>query len=67
MTKRILLYGGTILFSLSLLLVLSDRHVTDRVRFLDDLLVRVIVVFAVTSAVGWLVRALLVRRKTARG
>lgn len=66
MTKRIFLYGGVILLELVLFIVLSDRHVTEHIPVLRSLLIRVIVIFALTSLFGTLVRARMLRRKGAR-
>ena len=66
MTKRIFLYGGIILFELVLFIVLSDRHVTEHIPVLESLLVRVIVIFALTSLLGTLIRVRMLRRGSGR-
>ncbi|HEY8144506.1 MAG TPA: hypothetical protein VIG06_17610, partial [Kofleriaceae bacterium] len=65
MTKRIFLYGGVILLELVLFIVLSDRHVTEHIPVLESLLVRVIVIFVLSSLIGSLIRAWMLRRKGA--
>ena len=64
MRKRIFLYGGTVLSMLALFLVLSDRHVTDRVPPLESVLVRALVILALAYGVGSLIRV--VRGRSAR-
>lgn len=66
MTKRIFLYGGIVLFELVLFIVLSDRHVTEHIPVLRSLLVRVIVIFALTSLLGSLIRVRMLRRGSGR-
>ena len=62
MRKRIFLYGGVILWTLSLFIILSDRHVTDVVPALENRIVRFLVILALSIAFGRLVRVMLLRK-----
>ena len=66
MSKRIFLYGGAILWTIALFIVLSDRHVTDQVPLFESVAVRFLVILAVNVALGALVRAILQRRRSPR-
>ena len=65
MTKRIFLYGVVVLFTLGLFVVLSDRHVTERVPLFATWWIRLIVIFALCVGLGRLLRGRL-RRGTGR-
>jgi uncharacterized integral membrane protein len=58
MTKRIFLYGGSIIFVLGLFLIFSDRYVTERVPLFATWWIRLIVIFALSMLVGRLLRPL---------
>jgi hypothetical protein len=66
MRKRLYLYGGTILLMLTLLVVLSDRHVVERAPFLGNVFIRLVVIVVATSAIGSTVRWIAMRRRAAR-
>ena len=61
MTKRIFLYGGVLLVTLGLFLVLSDRHVTERVPLFATWWIRLVVIFALCAGLGRLLRGRLRR------
>ena len=65
MTKRIFLYVGVPLFVLGLFLVLSDRHVTERVPLFATWWIRLVVIFVLCAGLGRLLRGWL-RRGTGR-
>jgi hypothetical protein len=61
MTRRIFLYGGVVLFVLGLFVVLSDRHVTERVPLFATWWIRVIVILVLCAGLGRLLRGWLRR------
>jgi hypothetical protein len=66
MTKRVVLYLGAIALTVALFVVVSDRHVTDRVPLFEHVFVRFVVVLFAMYALGRLLRPLFRARTDAR-
>ena len=66
MSKRVFLYGGAVLWTIALFIVLSDRNVTEQLPMLENHVIRFVVILALNICLGTLIRLGLERRRRAR-